>query len=94
MFNRCYAEVAKGNDNWNNIVVPDSECYQWSSESTYIKCPPYFDGMDLEPVPVKNIKGAYCLLNLGDFITTDHISPAGAIAVTSPAAKFLNERNI
>lgn len=94
MFNKCYTEIAKGTENWNNLEVPNSELFEWDPKSSYIKCPPYFDGMTLEPEPIKDIDGAYCLLNLGDFITTDHISPAGNIAANSPAAKFLGEKGV
>ena len=76
-----------GNANWNKLEAPEGKLYPWDQNSTYIKSPPFFDGMtkDLpKPTPIKN---ASVLLNLGDSVTTDHISPAGSIARTSPAAR-------
>lgn len=93
-FTSNYAAIAKGTDAWNALKVEGTKTYTWKDESTYIHNPPYFAGMTMSLNEIKDIKGAYCLLNMGDFITTDHISPAGAISPISPAARFLNDRKI
>jgi aconitate hydratase len=94
MFKDVYSRIAKGTDRWNDLKVEPSESYAWKDASTYIHNPPFFQNTELQLKTVQPIKDAYCLLNMGDFITTDHISPAGAISPTSPAAKYLKERNV
>ncbi len=89
MFKRGYANVFVGDANWNAIKTPAGKIYDWDAKSTYVKNPPYFDGMTMTPAPVGDIHGARALAMLGDSVTTDHISPAGNIARTSPAAKYL-----
>lgn len=79
---------------WNNLTVPASTLYKWDPESTYIHEPPYFKDMTMAPPGPHGVKDAYCLLNFGDSITTDHISPAGSIHKDSPAAKYLMERGV
>ncbi|MEW8977207.1 MAG: aconitate hydratase AcnA [Symbiobacterium sp.] len=94
MFKERYAHVFDGDENWQQLEAPDGELYAWDPNSTYIQQPPYFAGMELTPAPVKDIRGARVLALLGDSITTDHISPAGSIAMDSPAAKYLMERGV
>jgi len=94
MFNSEYAGVFDGDATWQAIEVPDSKVYTWSSTSTYIQHPPYFEGMQPEPEPVKDIVDARVLALLGDSVTTDHISPAGAFSADSPAGKYLSEHGI
>ncbi len=94
MFRRSYASVFKGDDNWNAIVVPEGRLYAWDEASTYVKNPPYFIGMSMHPAAVADIRGARVLALLGDSVTTDHISPAGNIARTSPAARYLIEQGV
>jgi aconitate hydratase len=89
MFRKSYASVFAGDEHWNSIRVPQGEIYAWDPGSTYVKNPPYFDGMSMKPVAVSDIKDARVLAVLGDSVTTDHISPAGNISKTSPAAKYL-----
>ena len=89
MFQKSYSSVFEGDANWKNIDSPVGEIYTWDEDSTYVKNPPYFEGMSKEPSAVSNIKGARALALLGDSVTTDHISPAGNIAADSPAAKYL-----
>jgi aconitate hydratase len=93
MFKRTYAEVYKGDERWNSLDVPAGDLYDWR-ESTYVKRPPYFDGMPPEPAAIEPIAGARVLALLGDSVTTDHISPAGAIRRDSPAGKYLVENGI
>jgi aconitate hydratase len=94
MFSTQYANVFEGDEQWRALEVPTGDTYRWSSESTYVKNPPYFDGMTLEPPGVQPIRGARLLAKLGDSITTDHISPAGAIPATSPAGRWLIEQGV
>jgi aconitate hydratase len=94
MFKEIYEKIAKGTDRWNNLDAPTGSLYKWDSTSTYIHDPPFFKGMEKEIPVVASIKDAYVLCNFGDSITTDHISPAGNIAKTSPAAKFLNGKGV
>jgi len=94
MFQRSYAGVFKGDDNWNAIKVPEGKIYAWDEASTYVKNPPYFTGMGMQPAAVADIRGARVLALLGDSVTTDHISPAGNIARTSPAARHLIEQGV
>ncbi|HKU81013.1 MAG TPA: aconitate hydratase AcnA [Candidatus Tumulicola sp.] len=94
MFKARYADAFRGDDNWAKLQVAPSERYAWDPQSEYVKKPPYFDGMSLEPPALRDIAGARALAVLGDSVTTDHISPAGNIAKASPAAKYLMERGI
>lgn len=94
MFRKNYGEVFDGSAAWNAISSADSQLYPWSEESTYIKNPPFFDGMTMEPEGILDIEGARILGLFGDSITTDHISPAGNIDANSPAGKYLQERGV
>ncbi|KAK1581810.1 hypothetical protein Q3G72_009173 [Acer saccharum] len=94
MFKGTYEAITKGNPMWNQLSVPTSTLYSWDPNSTYIHEPPYFKDMSMEPPGPFGVKDAYCLLNFGDSITTDHISPAGNINKDSPAAKYLLERGV
>ncbi|HKE37613.1 MAG TPA: aconitate hydratase AcnA, partial [Candidatus Baltobacteraceae bacterium] len=94
MFKSRYSDVFHGDDNWAKLQVTASERYAWDPKSEYIKNPPYFDGMPERPAALNDIVGARVLAVLGDSVTTDHISPAGSIARTSPAAKYLMEHGI
>ncbi|GMJ05099.1 aconitase 3 [Hibiscus trionum] len=94
MFKSAYLTIRDGNPMWNQLDVPTSTLYSWDPNSTYIHEPPYFKDMTAEPPGPYEVKDAYCLLNFGDSITTDHISPAGSIHKDSPAAKFLLERGL
>ncbi|HXE77766.1 MAG TPA: aconitate hydratase [Rhodanobacter sp.] len=94
MFAKGYADVFKGDDNWRNLHVPEGDVFQWDADSTYVRQPPYFDGVGPEPTPLTDIKGARVLAKLGDSVTTDHISPAGAIKADSPAGKYLSAHGI
>jgi aconitate hydratase len=89
MFKKGYANVFKGDANWAAIKTPAGKIYSWDGKSTYVKNPPYFDGMTMTPAQLVDIKGARALAVLGDSVTTDHISPAGNISKSSPAAKYL-----
>ena len=89
MFRHSYESVFQGDDNWKGIGVPEGNLYRWSKDSTYVKDPPYFEGMTMTPAAIGDIRGARVLALLGDSVTTDHISPAGNIARNSPAAKYL-----
>jgi aconitate hydratase len=89
MFKASYARVFDGDENWNGLKVAKGETYTWDDDSTYVKNPPYFDGMTREPTPPSDIRGARVLAMLGDMVTTDHISPAGSIALKSPAGQYL-----
>uniref|UniRef100_A0A5B6ZST3 Aconitate hydratase n=1 Tax=Davidia involucrata TaxID=16924 RepID=A0A5B6ZST3_DAVIN len=94
MFRATYEAITKGNPMWNHLSVPSSTLYEWDSRSTYIHEPPYFKNMSMSPPGPHGVKDAYCLLNFGDSITTDHISPAGSIHKDSPAAKYLMDRGV
>jgi aconitate hydratase len=94
MFTRDYADVFKGDDNWRGLDIPAGDTFAWADESTYVRRPPYFDGMPDEPEPVTDITGARVLAKLGDSVTTDHISPAGAIKTDSPAGRYLTEHGV
>ncbi|VAI51684.1 unnamed protein product [Triticum turgidum subsp. durum] len=94
MFKSTYEAITKGNPMWNQLPVPEASLYSWDSNSTYIHEPPYFKDMTMSPPGPHAVKNAYCLLNFGDSITTDHISPAGSIHRDSPAAKYLLERGV
>ncbi len=93
MFKSKYADVYSGNETWNNLPVEKSERYDWP-ESTYVRRPPFFDGMPADAPGVDSIENARCLVMVGDSVTTDHISPAGAIATESPAGVYLQERQV
>jgi aconitate hydratase len=94
MFTRDYADVFAGDDNWRSMSVPEGDTFTWDAASTYVRRPPYFDGMPARPAPVSDIHGAKVLAKLGDSVTTDHISPAGAIKATAPAGLYLTEHGI
>jgi len=94
MFQQSYASVFKGDAHWNAIEVPAGKLYTWDPKSTYVKNPPYFDRMGSTPPPLTDIHGARALAVLGDSVTTDHISPAGNIARSSPAARYLTEHGV
>ncbi len=94
MFAQRYKNLYKGDKHWQAIPVEGGETYNWKPDSTYIKNPPYFEGMSLEPEAVSDVKNANILALLGEAITTDHISPAGAIAADSPAGRYLAERGV
>ena len=85
MFSSTYADVFTGDERWRDLETPEGELYAWDEASTYVRLPPYFDGMPREPEPVADVEGARCLVWVGDSVTTDHISPAGAIRPDSPA---------
>ncbi len=93
-FQSKYADVFKGDQKWREVEVPQQETYDWPPTSTYIQNPPYFQGMGAEPGTISNIEGAKVLAILGDMVTTDHISPAGSFATTSPAGKYLMDRQV
>ncbi|KAL5998602.1 hypothetical protein ACLOJK_009545 [Asimina triloba] len=94
MFKATYKAITKGNPMWNQLSVPSGTLYAWDPKSTYIHEPPYFKDMTMSPPGPHGVKDAFCLLNFGDSITTDHISPAGSIHRDSPAAKYLMERGV
>jgi len=94
MFANDYADVFAGDEQWQALPTPKGKTFDWDPESTYVRKPPYFDGMPDEPAPVTDISGARVLLKLGDSVTTDHISPAGAIKKDSPAGKYLAEHGV
>ncbi|MEI9932013.1 MAG: hypothetical protein WDM89_16105 [Rhizomicrobium sp.] len=93
-FRTRYGDVFEGTSNWKKVKAPKGQTYTWDIGSTYVRNPPYFEGMTLEPKPVQEIAGARILALFGDSITTDHISPAGSIKATSPAGVYLQERQI
>ena len=92
MFHKSYGEVFDGDERWNSLEAPTGEEFAWDERSTYVRKPPYFDGMPREPEPLADIDGARVLAVLGDSVTTDHISPAGSIKRDSPAGRYLNSR--
>ncbi|WP_105265156.1 aconitate hydratase AcnA [Pseudoalteromonas sp. T1lg76] len=94
MFAKSYADVYKGDERWRTIAVPEAKRYQWDEASTYIRKAPFFDGMSKEPPGLPSIAGARCLAKLGDSVTTDHISPAGAIKADAPAGEYLLEHGV
>jgi aconitate hydratase len=94
IFETEYADVFKGDVNWNELPVAVSERYAWDPDSEYVKRPPYFEGMPAQPAPLQDVRGARAIAVLGDSVTTDHISPAGSIARNSPAGKYLTDRGI
>ena len=94
MFTRTYGDVFTGDDTWRALPSSESELYPWEDDSTYVRQPPYFDGMRREPGTVPDVIGARCLVWLGDSVTTDHISPAGSIKPDSPAGRYLVEHGV
>jgi aconitate hydratase len=94
MFTDDYADVFAGDERWRNLETPSGDTFAWDPGSTYVRKPPYFDGMPEEPTPVEDIEGARVLAKLGDSVTTDHISPAGAIKKDSPAGRYLAEHGV
>ncbi|WP_171966502.1 aconitate hydratase AcnA [Mariprofundus micogutta] len=93
-FESSYGNVYAGDSNWQNLAAPTGDRFAWDSDSTYIQHPPYFEGMTFDLDPISDIKGARVLALLGDSVTTDHISPAGAIKADSPAGRYLQERGV
>ncbi len=93
-FSQSYADVFRGDDNWQNLPVPTGDLYKWDAKSTYIKEPPFFDGITAQPAPVTDIKAARVLVMVGDSVTTDHISPAGSFGKNSPAGQYLVQHGI
>ncbi|HET9649322.1 MAG TPA: aconitate hydratase [Microlunatus sp.] len=94
MFTDSYADVFAGDQQWQSLPTPEGDTFEWDPNSTYVRKPPYFEGMPAQPAPVTDISGARVLLKLGDSITTDHISPAGAIKADAPAGKYLTEHGV
>ncbi|MEW2512431.1 aconitate hydratase [Streptomyces sp. NPDC046870] len=94
MFAKSYEDVFAGDAQWQSLPVPTGNTFEWDPESTYVRKPPYFEGMGMEPAPVEDISGARVLAKLGDSVTTDHISPAGAIKADTPAGKYLTEHGV
>jgi len=94
MFRECYASITSGTDAWRALNVAESQLYQWQASSTYVNHPPFFASLQREKASIKDISNAYCLLNLGDSITTDHISPAGNITKNSPAGRWLLSKGV
>jgi aconitate hydratase len=94
MFTRGYADVFAGDERWTGLPTPQGNTFEWDAESTYVRKPPYFDGMAREPEPVTDIEGARALAKLGDSVTTDHISPAGSIKADSPAGQYLTAHGV
>jgi aconitate hydratase len=94
MFTKSYSDVFRGDDRWRALPTPEGRTFEWDQKSTYVRKPPYFEGMKGEPDPVTDISGARVLALLGDSVTTDHISPAGAIKPGTPAAEYLDSHGI
>ncbi|MDN5961250.1 MAG: aconitase family protein, partial [Propionibacterium sp.] len=94
MYRDSYADVFTGDARWQSLDTPSGKLFDWNAESTYVRRPPYFEGMTMTPDPVQDIAGARVLLRLGDSVTTDHISPAGAIKADSPAGRYLTEHGV
>ncbi|KMS71858.1 aconitate hydratase [Streptomyces viridochromogenes] len=94
MFSKSYQDVFAGDAQWQALSIPTGDTFEWDAESTYVRKPPYFDGMTMETTPVSDISGARVLAKLGDSVTTDHISPAGAIKADTPAGKYLTEHGV
>jgi aconitate hydratase len=94
MFKSVYSQILNGSKRWQALDAGTSKLYGWDAASTYIANPPFFASTQAQPQPIKDITNAYCLLNMGDSITTDHISPAGKIANNSPAARYLQARGV
>lgn len=94
MFDREYGTIFDGDQRWQNLDTPTGDVFEWDPESTYVRKPPYFEGMSMETTPVEDIEGARVLLKLGDSVTTDHISPAGSFKSDTPAGKYLTEHGV
>jgi len=94
MFTADYADVFSGDARWQGLDTPTGDTFAWDADSTYVRKPPYFDGMGMEPAPVSDIAGARVLAKVGDSVTTDHISPAGSIKAGTPAAQYLTENGV
>ena len=94
MFNRQYAGVFEGDERWKSLPTPTGDTFSWDAKSTYVRKPPYFEGMSMTPTPVVDFHDARVLAKLGDSVTTDHISPAGSIKADSPAGRYLAENNV
>ena len=94
MFTSQYASVFDGDERWKSLPTPKGALFEWDDASTYVKKPPYFEGMTMTPDPVKDVHGARVLVKLGDSVTTDHISPAGAIKADSPAGAYLSAKGV
>jgi aconitate hydratase len=94
MFTRTYADVYTGDERWRALEIPSGDLYEWDDASTYVRRPPYFDAMPREPATVEDVRGARCLVMLGDSVTTDHISPAGSIRPDSPAGGYLTGHGV
>jgi aconitate hydratase len=94
MFTTQYSSVFDGDERWRSLPTPEGALFEWDEESTYVKKPPYFEGMQLKPAPVTDVENARVLVKLGDSVTTDHISPAGSIKADSPAGKYLSDRGV
>lgn len=94
LYTKGYADVFAGDENWQNLKIPTGNAFEWQADSTYVRQPPYFEGVGPEPAAISDIQGARALAKLGDSVTTDHISPAGAIALDSPAGKYLQAHNV
>jgi aconitate hydratase len=94
MFTKDYADVFAGDQRWQELPTPSGDTFAWDGDSTYVRKPPYFDGMSADPAPVSDIEGARVLAMLGDSVTTDHISPAGSIKADSPAGRYLTEHGV
>ncbi|HET7554375.1 MAG TPA: aconitate hydratase [Gaiellaceae bacterium] len=94
MFRKQYADVFAGDELWQALPVPEGDLYAWDDASTYIRRPPFFEGMPRAPEPIEDIQGARCLVSLGDSVTTDHISPAGSIKPESPAGEWLLDNGV
>jgi aconitate hydratase len=94
MFSKDYADVFAGDEQWRSLPTPEGDTFDWDANSTYVRKPPYFEGMPAEPTPVEDITGARTLAVLGDSVTTDHISPAGSIKPDSPAGRYLQENGV
>jgi aconitate hydratase len=94
MFRASYGEVFAGDERWNSLQVPEGDRFKWESDSTYVRLPPYFEGMPAQPRPLTDIEGARALALLGDSVTTDHISPAGSIKRDGPAGEYLQKHGV
>jgi aconitate hydratase len=94
LFRGRYADVFTGDETWRGLEIPSGDLYEWDPQSTYVRRPPYFEGMSVEPGVVEDFEGACCLVMLGDSVTTDHISPAGSIKPDSPAGRYLVEHGV
>jgi aconitate hydratase len=94
LFTKDYADVFQGDQRWRSLETPTGDTFEWDPQSTYVRKPPYFEGMQQQPAPVQDIAGARVLVMVGDSVTTDHISPAGSIKADSPAGSYLTEHGV